>query len=150
MRPVILEKIHEGAERTLLGKNQSEHEVLPAAIDKKGLVLTEWKFTAEELSALMNGGRIRLWVHTFNHQFHPVSMEVCTDDGETVLDTSLHPNQHIASARDEPVVPAVLLTCPECGGTGCVEPEYSPELQRNEYPNNCQKCGGTGGVSWTT
>ena len=125
MRPVILEKIHEGAERTLLGKNQSEHEVLPAAIDKKGLVLTEWKFTAEELSALMNGGRIRLWVHTSNHQFHPVSMEVCTDDGETVLDTS----------------------CPECGGTGCVEPEYSPELQRNEYPNNCQKCGGTGGVS---
>jgi hypothetical protein len=69
-------EIHDGAERVTFGANQPQYFPLPAARSRDGLVLTEWEFTAEELAVILAGGRLRLWTHTFNAPFQPVSLEI--------------------------------------------------------------------------
>jgi hypothetical protein len=76
MKPVEPKFPHEGARLVVLAKDQPQYEPLPCAIDANGLVMTEWELTAEELATIINGGRIRLWTHTFRNPFQPVQLEV--------------------------------------------------------------------------
>jgi hypothetical protein len=76
MKPVQPSVVHEGALLAVIGARQPEFDPLPAAIDAAGLVLTEWEFSAEDLAVILNGGRLRLWLHTFNRPLQPVSLEV--------------------------------------------------------------------------
>lgn len=78
MIPVPPTAVHTGAERIVLGANQPEYIPLPAARSADGLVLTEWEFTAEELAAILNGGRLRLWTYTFDQPFQPVMLEIAS------------------------------------------------------------------------
>ncbi len=60
----------------VIAKDQPEYNPLPASVDGNGCVMTEWELTAEELHQLFTGGRIRLWIHTFNTPLQPLSIEV--------------------------------------------------------------------------
>lgn len=76
MIPIPPKTPHAGAERIVFAKDQPEYDPLPAAVDRDGLVMTEWEFTAEELAAIVNGGRLRLWIYTFRRGLQPVALEV--------------------------------------------------------------------------
>jgi hypothetical protein len=67
--------LHDGAELVVFAKDQPQYIPLPASVDASGIVMTEWEPTEEELDRLLQGGRIRLWVHTFGHPLQPVSIE---------------------------------------------------------------------------
>ncbi|MCR4301807.1 MAG: hypothetical protein NUV51_09370 [Sulfuricaulis sp.] len=79
MTPVQPE-IQEGAELVIFAANQPQYVPLPASVDEAGTVMTEWEPTAEELTRLMCGGRVRLWVLTFGHPLQPVALEVIEPD----------------------------------------------------------------------
>jgi hypothetical protein len=77
VKPIPPPHVHPGAAPIVFAKDQPEYEPLPAAVDMTtGLVLTEWELSAEDLAALVNGGRVRLWIWTFRHPLQPVRMEV--------------------------------------------------------------------------
>jgi len=67
--------LHEGADLIQIAEEQDEYMTLPASVDAEGLVMTEWQLTEEELTTLMCGGHIRLWVHTFGNPLQPVRIE---------------------------------------------------------------------------
>ena len=67
--------IHDGARRMTFATNQPPYFPLPASVDDAGVVMTEWEPTLEELDRLLCGGRIRLWIHSFNQPLQPVSIE---------------------------------------------------------------------------
>ncbi len=71
---------HAGAKIVTFAKNQPQYHPLPASIDDKGIVMTEWEPSAEELDKLLSGGRVRLWVYTFNNPLQPVMVEVAEPD----------------------------------------------------------------------
>ena len=80
MIPVEPKRPHYGAARITFAKDQPEYTPLPACIDSSGLVLTEWEFTAEDLAAILNGGRLRLWVWTFRQPLQPMMLEAVGDE----------------------------------------------------------------------
>lgn len=61
MNPVA-PTLHDGASLVIFGKDQPEYIPLPASVDSTGLVMTEWVPSADELSLLFTGGRVRLWM----------------------------------------------------------------------------------------
>ena len=73
-------KHHDGAHLVLFAKDQPEYIPLPALVSADGVVMTEWEPSAEELERLLQGGRLRLWVHTFGHPLQPVKLEVVEPD----------------------------------------------------------------------
>ena len=75
MKPITA-ALHQHARLVVFAKDQPEYEALPASVDPDGLVMTEWELTAEELATIVNGGRVRLWVYTFNRALQPVMLEV--------------------------------------------------------------------------
>jgi hypothetical protein len=75
MTPVAPKAMHEGARLVVFAKDQPEYSPLPAAVSPDGVVMTEWELSAEDLAALLNGGRLRLWVWTFRHALQPVMLE---------------------------------------------------------------------------
>ena len=76
MNPVWPNAPHEGAESVEFAKDQPEYQTLPAFRSPDGLVQTEWEFTDEEREQIANGGRLRLWTHTFRRPFQPVQLEI--------------------------------------------------------------------------
>jgi len=75
--------VHPGERLMTFAENQPEYIPLPVTVDAGGVVTTEWELTAEELSRVLCGGRIRLCVHTFDpqlgepgHYLQPVSLDV--------------------------------------------------------------------------
>ena len=79
--------LHEGAHLMTFAKDQPTYKPLLASVDAEGTVMTEWEPTSDELERLRCGGRIRLWVHTFDanvgkpgHELQPVSVEVVEPD----------------------------------------------------------------------
>lgn len=64
------------AVRVIYAANQDEYAALPATVDAAGVVMTEWELTAEELAMILEGGRVRLWVWTFNRPLQPLALEV--------------------------------------------------------------------------
>lgn len=76
MKPIVPTCPHEGAEIVVIAKDQPQYDPLPAARSAHGLVMTEWELSAEELAAVVNGGRIRLWTWTFGQPFQPIALEV--------------------------------------------------------------------------
>lgn len=69
-------QLHENAKLVIIAKDQPEYIPLPASVDNNGVVMTEWEPTAEELQKLFTGGRIRLWIYTYNHPLQPVMLDV--------------------------------------------------------------------------
>jgi len=87
MTPIEPTAIGVGCRMLVFGADQPEYIPLPVAVDALGMVTTEWEPTAEELYKLLNGGRIRLCVHTFDpllgtkgHHLQPVSLDVLEPD----------------------------------------------------------------------
>lgn len=76
MKPIQPVRVHPDALPIVFAADQPEYDPLPAAIDGKGLVMTEWEFSAEDLAKMLNGGRVRLWIWTFRHPLQPIQMEV--------------------------------------------------------------------------
>lgn len=85
MTPITPEVIPDGTSLVVFGRKQPQYIALPAVVSPStGLVMTEWQLTAEELAMVLEGGRVRLWVWTFNtkpedwekHPFRPVALEV--------------------------------------------------------------------------
>jgi hypothetical protein len=60
----------------VFAKDQPQYLPLPVRIAVDGTVVTEWEPTAEELALLVNGGRVRLTVLTFNNPLQPVRLDV--------------------------------------------------------------------------
>lgn len=73
-------KIPEGSRLVTFAKDQPQYFPLPASIDSDGVVQTEWELTEEELEQLLQGGRIRLTILTFNGPLQPVKLEVLEPD----------------------------------------------------------------------
>lgn len=72
-----------GERLVVFAKDQPEYIPLPAAIDERGKVTTEWALTEDEIERLIAGGRIRLEVHTYDpeigtpgHTLQPVRLDV--------------------------------------------------------------------------
>lgn len=81
MKPVKPTALHEGAKLVTFGKSQPElYFALPASVDDQGTVMTEWELSAEDLSKLLNGGKLRLWIMytdvRIGKPFTPVTIEV--------------------------------------------------------------------------
>lgn len=76
MNPVEPRAPHENAVIKVFAKDQPEYTPLPASVDPSGLVMTEWEFSAEDLAKIVDGGRLRLWLHTFNQPLQPIIIEV--------------------------------------------------------------------------
>ena len=76
MTPIEPIAVHEGAKRVVFAANQPEYFPLPASVSPDGVVMTEWALTADELDRLLCGGRVRIWLHTFNKPRQPLSIEV--------------------------------------------------------------------------
>lgn len=77
--------LHDKAQRVIFGVNQEkDYFQLPASVDVHGTVMTEWELTAEELSMILNGGRVRLWMLftgvTVGRPLTPIKLEVVTGD----------------------------------------------------------------------
>jgi hypothetical protein len=66
-----------GQFKVIIAENQAEYDKLPALIDREsGIVITEWQLTPEEVIALVDGGRIRLFTITKGAPFHPIAFQV--------------------------------------------------------------------------
>lgn len=76
MTPVEPTTLHDGGTLIVFAKDQPEYQPLPASVDANGLVMTEWEPTEDERHALMLGGRVRIWLHTFNRPLQPIRVEV--------------------------------------------------------------------------
>ena len=76
MIPVAPLTPHVNSSQVVFKSSNIDVADLPAAIDTCGLVLSEWELTAAELEKLLQGGRVRLWIHTLGHKLQPVSLEV--------------------------------------------------------------------------
>lgn len=76
MTPVTPQHPHDGAQLVVFAEHQKEYAPLPAAVSPDGVVQTEWELSAEDLSVLLNGGRVRLWLWTFGRPIQPVMLEV--------------------------------------------------------------------------
>lgn len=79
MKPTLPRAIPDGARLVVLAKDQPQYDPLPAAVCPDGLVMTEWALSAEDLAAVVRGGRVRLWTWTFGEPFQPVALEVVED-----------------------------------------------------------------------
>lgn len=81
---VVTPTLHDGGVLVTFGADQPEHYYpLPASVDAEGTVMTEWEPSAEDLAALINGGRVRIWLlHTGIPQGRKmIPMSVETIDG---------------------------------------------------------------------
>jgi hypothetical protein len=76
MTPVEPTYLPDGATRVIFAKDQPEYRNLPATVSPDGIVVTEWEPTADELDALLSGGRVRILLHTFNHPLQPLRVEI--------------------------------------------------------------------------
>jgi hypothetical protein len=76
MRPVRPVAPPRGAQFATFAEHQPEYDPLPASVSADGLVMTEWEPTAEELAALVAGGRVRIWLHTYGRPLQPLNVEV--------------------------------------------------------------------------
>lgn len=67
--------------RVVYGAGQPEYRPLPAIRDRQGRVMTEWELDEVDRAVIARGGRIRLWVWTFNGPLQPVAVEAvqCED-----------------------------------------------------------------------
>lgn len=48
---------------------------IPASVDERGLMMTEWELSEEEKARLYGGGIIRIWVDA-NDKMKPIIAEV--------------------------------------------------------------------------
>jgi len=72
MTPVEPTRYPTDSRLVVFAADQPEYQQLPAAIAPDGIVMTEWEPTAEELDRLFQGGRIRIWIHTFGAPLQPI------------------------------------------------------------------------------
>lgn len=73
MNPVEPMGIPPGGRRVVFRANGCVD--LPAAVASDGLVLTEWEPRAEDLAALLRGGRVRIWIMTSGKPLQPLVVE---------------------------------------------------------------------------
>lgn len=73
MRPVSA-TILPGQQLVMYAADQPQYNPLPSLVDSNGVVTTEWELSAEELEMLLQGGRLRLRVHTFHSPLQPVTL----------------------------------------------------------------------------
>ena len=66
----------DGEALVIFAAQQPEYDPLPAVVRRDGVIRTEFELSAEDLSALLNGGRIRLWIWTFKQPLQPIALEV--------------------------------------------------------------------------
>jgi hypothetical protein len=76
MTPVVPQGLHEGGRLTIYAEHQPEYTPIPVSKDANGLLMSEWEPTPEERALLATGGRVRLWIHTYNQPLQPLQMEV--------------------------------------------------------------------------
>jgi hypothetical protein len=81
MDPVRPAEGFHGSTYAELGKNQPQYQPLPCFRTSE-LVMTEWTLSENELAALANGGRIRMWTYVYGHPFQPVQFEVVNVEKE--------------------------------------------------------------------
>lgn len=67
---------YDGTMGVVYAKDQPQYIPLPARVDSTGMVITEWEPTAEDLERLLQGGRVRLCIHTHMQPLQPVSLDV--------------------------------------------------------------------------
>lgn len=65
----------EGFISVTYAKDQPEYSPLPGLLSPDGMVITEWELTAMELAHLMCGGKVRLYIQSFNGAIQPVRLE---------------------------------------------------------------------------
>ncbi len=63
-------------QRIVFAKDQPEYRPLPAVRDVYGQVTTEWELDDDDRVCLLDGGRIRLTILTFNKALQPVRLSV--------------------------------------------------------------------------
>ena len=59
-----------------MGKDQPQHETLPACRTDDGIIISCWKFTWKEKIKILFGKPIWLWQYTFNHGMNPISLDM--------------------------------------------------------------------------
>lgn len=68
----------------VFGENQPQYNPLPARRNESGKTVVEIEFTADELAAIVDSGRLRLWIHTFNSPLQPLLLETVPKEGPCV------------------------------------------------------------------
>lgn len=63
-------------------KDQKGYSPLPAIHVEDGDIITEWEFSKEDVVKVMNGGKLRLTIKTFNYPLQPVMLEISENEGE--------------------------------------------------------------------
>lgn len=89
MRAVQPNALHAGGRLVVFAKDQPEYNPLPASVDGNGLVMTEWEPSAEDLATLVNGGRVRIWLHTHGQPLQPIGVEVAERAGDPITEEQM-------------------------------------------------------------
>lgn len=76
MKPIVPSQKSDGGTLVMIAAHQPTYAMLPAYVDKEGLVMTEWEFTGAEVQTILEGGKLRMWTITNNEPFQPVILEV--------------------------------------------------------------------------
>lgn len=77
MIPIKPESYLEGGHSIIYGQDQpDDYDPLQAIVNSSGEVITEWEFTAEELTRIMLGGKLKLTIHTFNQPLQPIRLDI--------------------------------------------------------------------------
>jgi hypothetical protein len=75
---------------TVIAENQPEYENLPAIQCGKGIILTRWKLTDEEIEIVKETGDIYLFMWTFGKPVMPIALQVEKPEiGEPITDETL-------------------------------------------------------------
>lgn len=90
MEPIDPEIVADGWERKIYAKEQPEYKPLPCLYrrDPQGTVLTRWKPSLDEITALISGDDLYIEIWTFGHPLQPLKVGVWSDkvacvDGST-------------------------------------------------------------------
>jgi hypothetical protein len=76
MRPVVPQRLPAGRRIVILAKDHPAVEPFLGSIDPHGVVMSEWVFSAADLAAILNVGRLRVWTHTEHAPWQPVLLEI--------------------------------------------------------------------------
>jgi hypothetical protein len=84
MNPIPPKALRSDQRFVVIAKDQDDYTPLPAGMSPDGEMMIEFEFSAEDLAAILAGGRLRLWAMTFNHKcdacgrlhFNPIKMEI--------------------------------------------------------------------------
>jgi hypothetical protein len=76
MRPVAPDPHSRDATLKILQISDGTYDRMPASVGEDGIIMVEWELSREDVAAILEGGRVRLWLAAERTPFIPVTLEI--------------------------------------------------------------------------